>query len=196
MDGSPLAYNLSEEISAHPASGACTDECGSTCPTHHNNVHRIASELYDEYWERNHVVVMWSDYPNDTYCARDYYELHQTIAAHALVTKVQVGSEYVHQPIVQIINLDNSHAQNGICSVYDLMSLLIAHEIAHTLGLAEVYNGAYGDPDTHKTNNSTCIMGKVTYSNVDNIVASGSSALCSACRSNLAGELADDVYEN
>jgi hypothetical protein len=138
---------------------------------------------------------MWSDYPNDTFCYLDYYGLHHTTQALGLVTKVSVDGVAVSQPIIQVINLNHTDGSNS-CSIYNLMSLVLAHEIAHTLGMREVYEGYYGDATSHRDKSERCIMSSLHYENIDQIVANGLNALCPSCRSHLASELdGKDVYE-
>ena len=74
------------------------------------------------------------------------------------------------------------------------MAILLAHEIAHTLGLQEVYKGAYGNATAHNVD-MTCIMAKGHYDKVNVLYGSGEAALCSDCRGYLQDEIPDDTYE-
>ena len=181
--------SLNFETNPHTSTGACTyDGCGELCKDHHNNIHRIAGDLYDNCWSRNSVVVLWSDSSSHIYCSGDLW--HETTSALALVTLVNNAGVFVPQPIVQILNLDTDDE----CAIQNLMAVLLAHEIAHTLGLQEVYNGDYGDSTAHNVD-MTCIMARVHYDKVNALYGSGGAALCLDCRGYLQDEIPDDTYE-
>lgn len=62
--------------------------------------------------------------------------------------------------MVQVLTIDKHQSILGD-NVSDLafMSIILAHEIAHTLGLKEVYDNQYGDYAGHDTaSGGLCIM--------------------------------------
>jgi len=84
------------------------------------------------------------------------------------------------------------------------MACILAHEIAHTLHLDEVYKGVYPDIDPEEHAEETCIMSSLATLTSNDIQAiySGVTAgshggLCSTCIAKLKNvEISDDVYEH
>ena len=213
MDGDPIllteqvldsVYDDDEEINPpHPETGSC-DDCNTPCVHHHNNLYHIADILY-RFWTRNHLVVMWSNYPPNTFCYPDKDGKHTLSEALAVNTGVEIGNnEITKLPVIQILNL-NTEKDGAECFIDNLMSVLLAHEVAHSLGLGEVYDGDYGDPGKHNYEFdengkpipyvSECIMGVVDIGTLNALCNRGTSALCDDCREYLTTEILDDVYE-
>ena len=201
MDGSPqLVSNDPLILCDNKANGDCDDDCDKLCENHHKNVHRIANDLCDDYFERNHVIVMWSNCKENVYCTNNY-GMHTPQNAIALVTKVETSEGWKHQPIAQILTIDQ-HSQISGYSVQEVMSINLAHEIAHTLGLNEIYSNSYGDNTNHMDSYDPtfkCIMrtfGKSGNTNFYSAILSGEQqALCDYCVAKLKSVMADDVYE-
>ena len=212
MDGSPTQYanaavdvcNFADRADCGQATGS---NCSSDCREHHKNVHRIADELYEEFFEPNHVVVMWSDCLPDTYCVYKEHYINQGVYFHdeidciALVT-LKNGRQ---QPIVQFLGIESARLR-GNSSQVAFMSINLAHEIAHTLGLDEVYNNQYGDNPSHDGEGEwQCIMENAflreyndTETNTDafydSINNGDASGLCAYCLAKIDAEIPDDAY--
>ena len=89
------------------------------------------------------------------------------------------------------------------------MAVSLAHEIAHTLYLGEVYDNFYGDDYDHKNNNNSkyCIMNPLShkddYPNNPNKVVTEDiylnryteDILCAYCTEKLQDECPENVYE-
>lgn len=196
MDGDPQPFSsLSIAASTHLSTPCSTAQCGSDCTQHHNNVHRIAQLLYDSCWEPNHIVVVWDNSAMGTYCHEDD-DAHTPVSFPACVPYVQENEVRVHLPIVYIMDY-NVYAENQY--VVEQMSVILAHEVAHTLWMDDVY-----PPECHFLANGDtltvyrCIMQEAP-SHV-NLIASiyekGEAALCCYCRFYLSNVIPSNAYES
>ena len=197
MDGSPVRYELAGLDICTNGVNECDSTCGSSCKSHHKNVFRIAEELYESYFDSNHIVVLWSDSIDATYCG-SRSDLHFPAIAIALT----VPLEEQPSPIVQVFsNVPNNEIES--------MSINLAHEVAHTLWLKEIYNNDYEDDaivngTTWHDNDETgmCIM--KSYGTYDapklysQTLDSQASALCDYCIGKLHTEAIQDrdLYES
>ena len=89
---------------------------------------------------------MWTDRNTNDYCVEnDSTHLHQPIDAYGVVAN--------YRPVVHIMKLSPSNDR-----IYrkEVMSLLLAHEIAHTFGMYEIYNEYSHDIDN--PDYKDCIM--------------------------------------
>ena len=215
MDGIPQYYSQAGiDICPYGAERDCycpfwpfAEDCGADCSIHHKNVHRIANELYENAWERNCVVVMWSNSPYGTFCYEQDDGTHTALNALGVTTLIEENGEYIHQPIIQMLNINRIENPNldGIEGYDDvmLMSIVLAHEVAHTLGLDEIYTNDYGDDIQHDEDTSLesfmCIMELLDFDDIayfyECIKEGALPGLCEYCVSKLADEIADDVYE-
>ena len=177
----------------------CNSTCGSSCKSHHKNVFRIAEELYNEYFDANHIVVLWSDSIAANYCG-SRSDLHFPAIAIALT----VTLEKHPSPIVQVFsNVPNNEIES--------MSINLAHEVAHTLGLKEIYNNAYEDDpivngttwhDDETDRYNMCIMRSYGAYDAPKLYSqtldSQASALCDYCIGKLHTEAIQDrdLYES
>jgi hypothetical protein len=147
--------------------------------------------------DSNHIVVLWSDSIDATYCG-SRSDLHFPAIAIALT----VTLEKHPSPIVQVFsNVPNNEIES--------MSINLAHEVAHTLGLKEIYNNDYEDdsivngPPWHDNDETgMCIM--KSYGTYDapklysQTLDSQASALCDYCIGKLHTEAIQDrdLYES
>lgn len=218
MDGSPVQYaDAAVDICENGDRDGCrytnyhSTSCSSKCPEHHKNVYRIAEDLYYEFFEKNHVTVMWSNCKEEIYCVAENTSMADgsispvhtpLISEFAIVIFEEDDSdERTFTPVVQILTIDryaNLSDYTGSAEAY--MSLILAHEIAHTLGMSDVYDYSYYANVPHAEGKwSACIMDAFSKKDCQTFyqnVCSGQSGLCDACIQLLQTEILDDVYEN
>lgn len=200
MDGLPQSYGRAGvDICPYGSGAACkssiipSQDCGTICMNHHKNVIRIATEAYDNLWERNHIIVLWSDCEyTGVYCTGMDGSDHLTLTGIAVTIRPDTSSDRL--PIVQMIK---NHDSNFSHVIKEYISITLAHEVAHTLGLGEIYNDSYGDNITdHKSSDGTCcIMAKLHADELINIYTN-EQPLCDYCTQKLQNvEIHNDVYE-
>lgn len=182
---------------------ACDDNCSTACGEHHKNVHRIADYLYSSFFEKNHVVVMWSDCGSGIYCSSEFASeelnfpgVHFPVRCDALVT----AKDGEAVPVVQVISIDKSETPGNDDEEF-FISVNLAHEIAHTLGLKEVYDNQYGDYAGHDTaSGGLCIMvngaGRLAPGFYERVQEGECAGLCDYCLGKLRNEIPDDAYES
>ena len=197
MDGSPVQYEYAGVDICPNGADECDSNCGSSCKSHHKNVFRIAEELYNEYFDANHIVVLWSDSIAANYCG-SRSDLHFPCFAMSAV----VSLEGHLLPIVQMFYNDPDKE-------IESMSINLAHEVAHTLGLKEIYNNDYeddsivnGTPWHDNDETGMCIMKSYETIDVSDLyrqtLADEASALCDYCIGKLHTEAIQDrdLYES
>ena len=201
MAGEASQYTNAVDECPYGASGACSESgCGSDCIQHHKNTVSIAHELYYGYWAQNRVVVMWSNSPLNTFCYDDSGN-HNTHSCFGLNYSVRNGnSDFEPIPVIQILTINNFSlgSDYGTSSIEAYMATVLAHEIAHTLGLQEVYDNAYSDGEDHAGEEGMqCIMEYAHGNSMDKLYESGQNALCLYCREKLRLETPDNknAYE-
>ena len=196
MDGAPVQYEYAGVDVCPHGEDECNSSCGTSCSSHHKNIGRIAAEMYYNFFESNHIVVMWSDSGTDTFCVTEEHT-HKTISA--LAATMFVGGDPI--PVIQVFQNDASHETES-------MAINLAHEVAHTLGLKEIYENEYHDDslvngttwhaDTENKNNA-CIMkyydGYLPSTLYTNVTLWSEPALCDYCVGKLKFYMLDDVYE-
>ena len=196
VDGPPTFYaEAGVEICGYGATRGCKEvssNCGSDCSQHHKNVDRIAGELMEK-WEPNHIVVMWSNVEHSGfYCYEDSLGNHATVGmTPALVSPFNVPGNEDYLPVVQILTIDDGEANED-------MAVKLAHEVAHTLGLLEIRNDAYGDgiSDHVYGGSAECIMGVIDSARIYDMLVGGQSAFCDYCKQKLHEEIDEvDLYE-
>lgn len=191
----PLAYSGTIDQCPNVANAPCSlNICGTDCSNHHKNLYRIAYELYNTQWTPNNVVVMWSNSPLNTFCEM-YNVVHVTSSAFGVTVLVN----NVPLPTVQILSVNNFSLSGdyGESSDKAYMAVILAHEIAHTLGLKEIYLDAYGDGADHAGQDGMqCIMEYAHGDSMDSLFNQGYNALCDYCREKLQEEISSNVYEN
>ena len=127
--------------------------CGTNCDNHHKNIKRLAMEIRGRHYSSNTLPVFWSNAPSNTYC--EYRSgRHTPLSAYGVVAKEETfeGSNvYVSIPVAMILTIDYHNSLSGSCSNIAFMSIILAHEVAHTLGLKEVYEDYYGTKSIHES---------------------------------------------
>ena len=107
--------------------------------------------------ENNHIVVSWMNRPLGTYCDME-------TGVHGIETSV-VADATVNAPYVSIRTVKVvPDALNNTQPLETVMSIIVTHEIAHTLGLTEQY-----DVEGHCLNEEGekvyfCCMERISYS--------------------------------
>ncbi len=198
-DGEPTRYTNGVDQCPHGANATCSySTCGDSCLQHHKNVVRIIDELYDTYRDSNHVTVMWSNSPRYTFCKGTTN--HEVIDDFGLHMSGDFNDDgvYIPIPVILILTINNFtvDASYGTCADSEYMAIVLAHEIAHSLGLKEVYNNVYGDGIEHAgTEGMQCIMETLHFGTMDYLYDLGSAALCENCRGKLHDEIPDNAYE-
>lgn len=195
LDGAPYLYPLAAvDECPHGSEEDCDNTCSRDCSQHHKNVNRIADELYQRFWERNHIVVVWSNCQNRLFCYEADNGIHSLSSAVALVTPYNSSPGYKDfQPIIQLLRIDGNTPEEQRV----FMSSVLAHEVAHTLGLQEIYTNFYGDVEESHGGNSeiNCFMRGWASKNWE--IFQEDILLCPYCAEKLEGEIADrDLYED
>ena len=204
MNGSPEQYNdaavdICDNGDRHYCTYSNETNCSALCTGHHKNVHRIANELYPSV--SNTVVVMWSNCKEGIYCeSLDGVHITKEIEL-ALVTFEEVGNMRMHAPVVQFLTINQNQLIRDYGSDDVFMAIILAHEIAHTLGVNDVYNNSYYPDVTVHTNYASvqCIMAYFDQANAENFyqsIQNGTSAFCTDCIELLHSEMVENVYEN
>jgi len=207
MDGLPQTYSgIGIDACPHGSSAQCSilgNGCDTLCKKHHKNINAIGTEALEKLWERNHVVVFWSDAPSTgifCYDIPNSDDEPQSSSIHLGVGGDGVTAPHGHAtedhiafwPVIQITKigvLGNARMQK--------MSIILAHEIAHTLGLQEIYMDWYNDElSDHKILGETiCIMAPFSTDTAGNILTADK-PLCDYCTGKLLNiEIDDNVYE-
>ena len=177
LDGSPIYYEnaISDDC---PNSSGCTDEsCGSDCRgQHHNNIRRISDQLYEDDRENSHVYVMWTKKSRNTFCKTEN-GVHKPNS--------YLGVVYGDRPVVFMMSGSKNQKSKA---------LILAHEIAHTLGLPDVYN----NPGHDVENDYVCVMEKYYSAEANEFyteILDGSALpFCPSCTSSLSTLLPTKLY--
>lgn len=214
MDGVPQRYpNAATDICPHGSNASCVtllDCCDENCSNHHKNLARIAEEAQNAYFEKNHLVVLWSNCPEGVYCINGPSG-HETTPALAAVTGASVDGVMQSRPVIQMLTINQySNPDNYTFSDVAFMSLVLAHEVGHTLGLREVYDNHYGDNPNHEDYTTykkgtdtnfqmmNCIMNRLLFQSAQDYYSGYlyEPALCEYCVSKLMEVMPTNVYEN
>lgn len=171
------------------------------------NVFGICNDLYSSFFEKNHVTVMWSDCPENVYCEDRYIQVSDEIylshtpisSGLALVISRQTDEGVFPVPVVQVLSITrNSYLDYGDSDAAkeEYISIILAHEIAHTLGLGETYDtSSYDDAPHESGGGELCIMKKFNNSTLESTYGL-EQPLCDECMDILRSEIVDDVYES
>ena len=172
IDQCPLeVYN-----SCHYENNECEGMCNSF---HHKNIYRISDHLYSSTILQDHVVVLWSDCDNISYCMNDKYVFSELGAIVACVL--------YNRPTIHMMTIDDTDDNRLPC-----MAINLAHEFAHTVGMDDKYT----DP-SHSTVSWNCIMegydGRDTvrlWEYYESLKSGATEAFCSSCKAELTALLA------
>jgi hypothetical protein len=218
MDGSPIPYTEAIDECSYGATNGCQAGNGSNCSEvvedHHKNVIRIRNDLSPS--QSNRIAVLWSNCLSWVYCIHyddpenpgDYIHTQLDLGIMALVTN---KSNETWEPayVIQVLSIDAMpNVANAGYSDVEIMSINLAHEVAHTLGMLETYEYTYYqeaarhnyEVGSSKVNDIDCIMEKFSDLNAkslyNNSIWGRTSAMCDDCISILHGTVAENVYEN
>lgn len=171
MDGdAQRKYDVLADQCGHSANSPCTEACGSSCnDSHHKNLRRMSDQLFNEPRENSHIYVMWSHRDTDTYCDGGTYNVHAPANG--------IGVVYYKRPVIQLVQIfGNTNLQKQMC-----VSMFLAHETAHILGMDDVYDNVGHDVDKA----TICIMEKFEAKHVYDFysgVLNGTTApFCDSC---------------
>lgn len=133
VSGSPvLASNLNIDECTIDINQICTDTmCGTPCEEiHHKSRYRILNAVEGFARATNHISVLWSDRLSSSYCVVDSSTgIHRSTQAAA-----QASMETLATHIMGITGTDGKTIED----MHAYMGLVLAHEIAHNIGLGEI----------------------------------------------------------
>ncbi|MBP3305771.1 MAG: hypothetical protein J6L24_07365 [Oscillospiraceae bacterium] len=133
------------------------------------------------------------------YCtAYSETDLHAAIYL-ALVTLVPDGNTMRHRPVAQILTI-NAIPDLDTVNYKAVMSINLAHEVAHTMGLREIYSNYYGDATNHAGDEGMqCIMELVDPDSISSLWSSiyneEAPALCDYCINKLNTVMYSDAFD-
>ena len=139
MDGAATQYeSLADSCSAE---GHCTGNCESD-GKHCQDVFALAEDLLNNTNENNHIYILWANRPLGTYCKYSPTNSgeYATFDAYACVPFTEPNNNLEnyrreYKPAVFIATLPNGTIDEQKMA----MCIFLAHEIAHTLSMPEVY---------------------------------------------------------
>ena len=178
MDGAAKRYTAAKTDMCSTGQNTPCDNniCGSNCfGDHHKNINAISNQLYNGSRETNHLYVLWTDRPSETYCYENRSGAHERFSRNALA--VVCGS----RPVIHMMDIVGTSAADREA----LMAITLVHETAHSFGMPDVYNNAgHDDP-----NNFICVMEAYDLEGGDKyynkIKKNASLAFCDSCKASL-----------
>lgn len=156
MDGAATQYeSLADSCSAE-------EHCAGNCESdgkHCQDVFALAEDLLNNTNENNHIYILWANRPMDTYCKYSPANSgeYATFKAYACVPFTEPANNLEnyrreYKPAVFVATLPNGTVNEQKMA----MCIFLAHEIAHTLSMPEVY---ISDNDhTARFGDYDCIM--------------------------------------
>lgn len=143
MDGAATQYTEAiADDCTHGINMPCDNTCGTNCAAnHHKNLYRISNQLYYGQREDHHIYVLWTNRSANTYCQ----ELNGNHTTASFIAGV-----YDHRPVIHFLQVMGGDAKER----FGCMTLTLAHETAHALGMREVYN----DPGHDVVRKYVCVM--------------------------------------
>ena len=144
-------------------------------------------------------MVLWSNNKPGLFCVN---EGGHTLLGALAATPFDLDSDTTrHLPVVEFLTI-NQYDTTGMTEVAPdniYMSLVLAHEIAHSLEMYEMYNW-HEDHTPEQGREFGCIMNQYDPEKAEDfygdIMAGRDTALCETCTAILTGQIMDDVYEN
>lgn len=144
-DGIPVAFRSSSGYTADTVSGmdncpleydepcASISICGNIA-THHKDIQVIANNLYRRISRgERHITVLWTDMTRGTYC---YYNDESEDGVYVHEYPDWLGVVFQSRPVIHILNLGDP---TTAAEYQAYMTLILAHETFHTLGLHDTY---------------------------------------------------------
>ena len=225
--GDPVFYD-DAPVDICPITGSdCSNlpnYCGNNCEDHHKNIDRFAAELYSLWLNdspsKDKIIVMWSNSKENVFCQLAKIDEDQDgsidIEEHTprdfLGVVITPETRTIPYPVIQIATVNETSLLQYYQDSYDeksIMALTLAHEVAHTLGLNEIYSNTYGDDPNLKhspgynndpENPFMCIMRRIEFETADDFYLSvlneENDGLCEYCSGKLEQYIPTNVYEN
>ena len=171
MDGVASKYHsIADDCPKGNNSQCFNDICGANCfVSHHKNITAMFDQLYYDDRESNHMYILWTNRPKLTYCK-------QVEGAHRYADGTAYGMAILNKPMILFFRIEDDTERAKLIR----MSISLAHEIAHTLGMDDVY-----DNEEHKIKSEMCIMDyfdKETADDFYDAIKSGDAEpFCSSC---------------
>ena len=160
---------------------------GATCATGaHIDALEVYFNVYNSPRENSHVYTLWTNNPG-SYCMISNSNQDEPddseLGALAFVVN--------HWPVIMMTDLLEDEPYDGFQTA--LMSINLAHEMAHTLGYDDVYNN-----EGHDSENYQCIMSKVitaqTVEFYNDIISGEAEPFCPSCRAGIAEKAQTALY--
>jgi hypothetical protein len=181
----------------------CTSACGTNLRERHKNTYRICNELY-EYYNRptKTLIIFWTDYEGDVFFVNDDPEgtiCHwMDSGTHGATLRLwNEDQEVMFAPVIQMFRVNQEMLNVDVPHQREYMQMVLSHEVGHTLGLAEVSKGAYGQTigNLHLVGETHCVMQAIntkTAFSFSQLITDGlHNGLCDICLNKLQGALDD-----
>ena len=171
--------------------------CNSSCETDHKDANMMSMELYDNVSRKNnHIVVLWADRPSSVYTEDGVSRSGDIIAHHLRTEDPLFGTEYY--PVIDFFTITKLQGQTieDSDTVEAIMSISLAHEMAHVFEMYEVYEV----DDTHfYKRQSYCVMNGIDSitlleSFYQEVKRGNREAFCSECLASLEASIPEIRY--
>ncbi len=154
MDGAATQYESRADSCS--AGGHCTGNCESD-GKHCQDVFALAEDLLNNTNENNHIYILWANREMGYYCQNSSgtSTACDAFTAYGAVPFTEPANNQdpdlrEYKPTVVITTIPGENAGQQLMA----MSLILAHEVAHTLSMSEVYTY----DDEHDDDVYDCIM--------------------------------------
>lgn len=119
-----------------PNNDIALSECG-----HHKNLSLVSAQLKYQYRENEHIYVLWANRPRYTYCLyeKDPITKVQQHTTKSWLASTIRGTETYTTPFILFLSIVEDNTIIGPHISLSFMSISLVHEIAHALGMIEMY---------------------------------------------------------
>ncbi len=179
MDGNATQYaTIIDSCNTGTNSPCKTTNCGDCASSHHKNLINISDQIYNDTRENDHIYTLWTNRSYGVYCTGT-----SIINTHVTVPEGADAVVYANRPVIHVMHISGDDSAKK--QAY--MSINLAHEIAHTLGMGEVYLNS-----SHCADGTKCIMSnkyesEIEYNFYTSILTGETAPFCSSCESTLNG---------
>jgi len=162
------------------------DRSELTDNTVHKDLYAISNTLLDDIEYSNEIIAFWTDYDLGTFCD------HSESSDECRPDNTSFAKRFLGRPVLQIMNVPFEDEYEAS------LSILLMHEIAHTFGLGEKYNG--GNHDV--AGEWICVMeafepyskqAEYKLKTFYDDIKSGENAFCEDCESELRNAIANGL---